>query len=120
MRSEVNVLLALAALATGCADRPAGAAEDGAPGTKENVAMEQGPRSGDRDGVRDLPSSFGRSFATLDEYLEHLQRYAGPVDQPWYRQIRPGLYEYVTTIRPAPEPQTFTREELMRKYGFAR
>jgi hypothetical protein len=49
-----------------------------------------------------------------------LRLYAGPVDLPWYREIRPGVYELVTTIRPAPTPQTFTREELMREYGFTR
>jgi hypothetical protein len=72
------------------------------------------------DGVRGLPSSFGRSFATLDEYLEHLRNYAGPVDRPWYREVRPGVYELVTSMRPAPAPRTFTREELMRQFGFSR
>jgi hypothetical protein len=117
MRSEIKAMLALVGLAAGCADRPAGAA-DGAQGNKETVRMGQGTNGGD--GVRDLPSSFGRSFATLDEYLGHLRNYAGPIDLPWYREIRPGVYEYVTTMRPAPPPQTFTREELMRKYGFTR
>ena len=117
MRSEIKAMLALAGLAAGCADRPAGAA-DGAQGSKEAPRMAQGTNSGD--GVRDLPSSFGRSFATLDEYLEHLRRYAGPIDQPWYRKIGPDAYEYVTSMRPAPPPQTYTREELMRKFGFAR
>jgi hypothetical protein len=116
MRSEIRAMLALAGLAAGCADRPAGAA-DGAQG-KEAARMEQGTNGGD--GVRGLPSSFGRSFATLDEYLEHLRNYAGPIDQPWYREIRPGVYELVTTMRPAPPPQTYTRAELMRRYGFTR
>lgn len=117
MRSEIKAMLALAGLAAGCADRSAGAA-DGARGNKETARMEQGTNG--TDGVRDLPSSFGRSFATLDEYLEHLRRYAGTVDQPWYREIRPGVYELVTTIRPAPPPKTYTREELMREFGFTR
>ena len=117
MRSEIRAILALAGIAAGCADNPAGAA-DGAQGKKENVTMEQST-SGD-DGVKGLPSSFGRSFATLDEYLEHLRRYAGPIDQPWYREVRPGVYELVTTMRPAPASQTYTREELMRKFGFTR
>lgn len=80
--------------------------------------MEQGANGGD--GVPNLPSSFGRSFATLDEYLEHLRRYAGTIDQPWYREIRPGVYEYVTSMRPPRPPETYTREELMRKFGFSR
>jgi hypothetical protein len=117
MRSEIKAILALAGLAAACSDRPAGAA-DGAQGNKDTVRMEQGTNG--TDGVRDLPSSFGRSFATLDEYLEHLRRYAGPVDQPWYREIRPGVYELVTTMRPAPPSKTFTREELMREFGFTR
>ena len=71
-------------------------------------------------GVQGLPSSFGRSFATLDEYLAHLERYAGPIDQPWYREVEPGVYELVTTMRPAPPPRRFTREQLMREFGFTR
>ncbi|MGZ9062040.1 MAG: hypothetical protein ACXW2K_09020 [Allosphingosinicella sp.] len=115
MRSEIKAVLALAGLAAACSDRPAGAA-DGARVKKETVRMDQGTNGGD--GVRDLPSSFGRSFATLDQYLEHLRNYAGPIDQPWYREIRPGVYEYVTSMRPAPASKTYTREELMRKFGF--
>jgi hypothetical protein len=117
MRSEIKAILALAGLAAGCADRPAGAA-DGAQGNKEVVRMEQPTNGGD--GVRGLPSSFGRSFATLDEYLGHLRQYAGPIDLPWYREIKPGVYEYVTSMRPAPPPKTYTREELMREFGFSR
>ena len=118
MRSGFKAVTALALLAAACADAPAGAA-DGAQGRKERVAMEQGAGS-ERGAVSGLPSSFGQSFATLDEYLEHLRKYAGPVDLPWYREVRPGVYEEVTTITPAPPPKTYTREELMRKYGFTR
>lgn len=117
MRSEIRAMLALAGLAAGCAERPAGAA-DGAQAKREVPRMEQGANGGD--GVRGLPSSFGRSFATLDDYLEHLRKYAGTVDQPWYREVRPGVYELVTTLRPAPPPETYTREQLMRKFGFTR
>ncbi|HEX8308280.1 MAG TPA: hypothetical protein VF645_07655 [Allosphingosinicella sp.] len=117
MRSEIKAVLALAGLAAACSDRPAGAA-GAARGKKETVRMEQGTNG--RDGVRDLPSSFGRSFATLDDYLGHLRDHAGPIDLPWYRQIRPGIYEYVTSIRPASPTRTYTREELMRTYGFSR
>jgi hypothetical protein len=117
MRIEIKAILALAGLAAACSDRPAGAA-DGARGKKEAARMEQGTNG--TDGVRDLPSSFGRSFATLDEYLEHLRNYAGPIDQPWYREIRPGVYEYVTSMRPPPASKTYTREELIREFGFTR
>jgi hypothetical protein len=117
MRIEVKAILALAGLAAACSDRPAGAA-DGARGKKETVRMTQGTNGGD--GVRDLPSSFGQSFATLDQYLEHLRNYAGPIDLPWYREVRPGVYEYVTSMRPSPAPKTYTREQLMREFGFTR
>lgn len=80
--------------------------------------MDQGTNG--TDGVRNLPSSFGKSFAALDDYLQHLRQYAGPIDLPWYREIRPGVYELVTTMRPAPVPRTFSREQLMRDYGFSR
>ena len=121
MHSEIKAILALAGLAAGCADRPAGAA-DGAQGNREAARMEQGTNA--TDGVRGLPSSFGRSFATLDEYLEHLRNYAGPIDQPWYRQVRPGVYEYVTSLRSeegsGSPAKTYTREQLMRQFGFTR
>ena len=120
MRSEIKAMMVLLVLAAGCADRPAGAAADGAQGRKETRRMEQGANGAD--GVRDLPSSFGRSFATLDQYLAHLRQYAGPIDQPWYREVRPGVYEYVTTLRleESTAPKTYTREELMREFGFTR
>lgn len=117
MRNEFRAILALAGLAAGCADRPAGAA-DGAQDNRETIRMEQGTNGAD--GVRGLPSSFGKSFATLDEYLEHLRNYAGPIDQPWYREVRPGVYELVTSMRPAPAAKTFTRDELIREFGFSR
>jgi len=70
--------------------------------------------------ARVLPNSFGRTFATLDEYLAHLRRYAGPIDLPYYREIRPGVYEQVTTIVPAPPRRTYTRAQLMAMFGFTR
>jgi len=117
MRGEIKAMLVLAGLAAAGAGRPAGAAER-ARGDRETAGMEQG--SNGTDGVRNLPSSFGKAFATLDDYLEHLRLYAGPIDQPWYREIRPDVFELVTTMRPAPAPRTYTRAELMREYGFGR
>jgi hypothetical protein len=67
-----------------------------------------------------LPYAQGRSFATLDAYLAHLRDHAGPIGQPWYREIRRGVYERVTTRQPRGAPETFTRAELMRRYGFTR
>ena len=77
-----------------------------------NVAGESGPA------VANLPFSHGKSFRTLDEYLAHLERNAGPIDQPWWREIRPGVYEHVKRMPGAPR-ETATRAELMRRFGFS-
>jgi hypothetical protein len=67
-------------------------------------------------------------FRSLDEYLAFLERTQAPVDGPWYREIRPGVFELMTgNLRVVgaigepqqPQKQIFTREELARKYGFA-
>ena len=68
--------------------------------------------------VANLPFSHGHSFRTLDEYLAHLRQYAGPIDQPWWREIRPGVYEHVTRLRAA-NPEIATRAELMQRFGFS-
>jgi len=68
--------------------------------------------------VANLPYARGRSFTTLDEYLAHLKS-LGAIDLPWWREIRPGVYERVTSIRGAPR-EVATREELMRRFGFSR
>ena len=59
-------------------------------------------------------------FKSLDEYLAWLEKTQAPVDRPWYREIRPGVYELQTggnlrILGPGgeeqPRKQTFTREE---------
>lgn len=64
-----------------------------------------------------------RQFRNLDEYLAHLERMEGPVDGPWYKEIRPGVYELQTgnlrVLGDDGQKQTFTREELERKFGFS-
>ncbi len=70
------------------------------------------------EGVANLPFSHGRRFRTLDEYLAHLQRHAAPIDQPWWREIRPGVYEHVKRM-PGATRETATREELMKRFGFS-
>lgn len=67
--------------------------------------------------VANLPFAQGRSFASLDEYLE-FRKARGAHDVPWYREIRPDLYELVSRRGPGTEAQTYTREELARKFGF--
>ena len=62
-------------------------------------------------------------FANLDQYLAFLERTQGPVDGPWYKQIRPGIYELQTgnlrQLGGNPPAQTFTRQELLEKFGFS-
>ena len=67
--------------------------------------------------VSGLPFSQGRSFTSLDQYLAFLKT-RGTYDIPWYRQVRPGVYELVSRRRPAAGQQLFTREELAKKFGF--
>lgn len=63
-------------------------------------------------------------FTSLDKYLAYLERTQGPVDGPWYKQVRPGIYELQTgnlhLDGPDEEKQTFTREELAQKFGFSK
>ena len=101
------------------------AAGDIAPSQTARAKMEK-PVDADRntasasaEGVAGLPFSHGKSFRTLDEYLAHLERYAAPIDQPWWREISPGVYEHVKRLPGAPR-ETATREELMKRFGFTR
>ena len=75
-----------------------------------------GTKSGE--GIPNLPFAMGRRFRSLDEYLEHLRCNAGPIDLPWWREVRPGLYERMVRMRGA-ERETATREELMKRFGFS-
>lgn len=70
-------------------------------------------------GVAKLPYARGKTFHSLDEYLAHLER-QGAIDLPYWRQVSPGLYEWVTTRTPRGAPERATRSELMRRYGFSR
>jgi hypothetical protein len=73
--------------------------------------------SADQQPVSGLPFSQGRSFSTLDEYLA-FRAERGTYDLPWYREIRPGVYELVTRRMPGKPAETFTREQLKEKFGF--
>lgn len=68
--------------------------------------------------VANLPFARGKTFATLDDYLTHLQA-QGAIDLPWWREIRPGVYQRVTNM-PEAEPEVATRADLMRRFGFRR
>lgn len=87
-----------------------------------NNSSSQGPAeagTAQGGGVTGLPFSHGKAFASLDEYLEHLERHAAPIDQPWWREVRPGVYEHVKRM-PGATPEIATRDELMRRFGFSR
>jgi hypothetical protein len=76
------------------------------------------------DKVTDAQLPINQRFHSLDDYLAFLEKTQAPIDKPWYRQVRPGVYELQTgNFRPlgAEVPKrTFTREELERKFGFSR
>lgn len=69
-------------------------------------------------GVAQLPFARGLTFCTLDAYLAHLEQ-QGAIDLPWWRQIRPGVYEHVKRM-PGATLEMATRAELMKRFGFTR
>ena len=76
-------------------------------------------------GVTNQELPINQRFRTLDDYLAWLRKYAAPADQPWYKEIRPGVYELQTAGNlhldvPSNEKRIFTREELEKKFGFSR
>ena len=89
----------------------------------EGEASDKAPSAGKRTGtlVNDAHVPLNQRFQTLDEYLAFLEKRSA-IDDAWYREIEPGLYRYETgNYRgPAAEKRLFTREELMRKFGFTR
>lgn len=76
----------------------------------------------------DADASVATRFRSLDAYLEWLRTTQAPVDGSWYEEVGDGLYRLntgnlriLTTDGDAtPAPQTFTRAELEKKFGFAR
>lgn len=73
--------------------------------------------------VTNQNAPINQRFATLDEYLAYLKERNGPIDKPYYQEIRPGVYQRTTgnllQLGGNPEPELFTREELERKFGFS-
>lgn len=84
---------------------------------KGNRKMNGAQPSGE--GIANLPFSYGKRFDTLDAYLAHLECHAAPIDQPWWQQIRPGVYQEVTTATDS-KPVIATRAQLMKRFGFRR
>jgi hypothetical protein len=74
--------------------------------------------AGGADSSGDLPFGQGFSFATLDDYLAHLQR-RGATGVPWYREVSPGVYALVTGRGRGAPAESATRAELLARFGFA-
>ena len=64
-----------------------------------------------------LPWARGHSFATLDAYLAYLEQYNGPIDLPWWREVRPEVYEKMVRL-PQAAPEIVTRAELEQRWSF--
>lgn len=101
----------------------------GAPLTKvEATESERSAAANRGEKVLDEAAPINQRFRDLDEYLAHLERTQAPIDKPWYREIRPGVFQLVTgNLRVLPtdgeeekEQRVFTREELERKFGFTK
>ena len=71
-----------------------------------------------RKGVADLPFARGKSFCSLDAYLAHLE-VQGAIDLPYWRQIRPGVYEHVKRM-PGASREIATRAQLLKRFGFSK
>ena len=70
------------------------------------------------EGIARLPFARGKSFCSLDAYLAHLEVQSA-IDLPWWRQIRPGVYEHVKRM-PGATPEIATRAALMKRFGFSK
>ncbi len=84
---------------------------------RKNMTVEQSNEQGGKP-VAGLPYARGRSFVSLDEYLAHLQA-NGAIDLPWWKEIRPGVYQHVKRMTGS-DQEVATRDELKKKFGFSR
>jgi hypothetical protein len=95
----------------------------GANAGQQAAGNAQAPTSNRGKNVTNEQVPINQRFSNLDEYLAHLERTQGPVDGPWYKEVRPGIYELQTgnlhLDSPGAEKRTFTRAELERKFGFS-
>jgi hypothetical protein len=99
-------------------DKPAAAETVQPQLTRANLSKAKQPCD-TAQGVAKLPYAHGHRFCSLDEYLGHLERYAAPIDQPWWRQVRPGIYEHVKSM-PGAKREVATRAELIKRFGFSK
>jgi hypothetical protein len=66
-----------------------------------------------------LPYADGRSFKTLDDYLA-FRKTLGTTGRSFYEEISPGTYRLVAGRRsPGARDKTYTRDELLEKFGFS-
>jgi hypothetical protein len=98
------------------------ASQNGAGATAVNGPLAAQPAGTN---VTDAQLPINQRFRSLDEYLAWLEKTAAPVDRPWYKEIRPGVYELQTAGNlhldvPSNEKRVFTRAELEKKFGFSR
>ncbi len=121
-----SALLAVAAFSTAACgsplrELPAGDVNQEA-GSNARQGGEQKVTSGSSAGA-----PINQRFRDLDAYLLHLEQTNGPIDKPFYREIRPGVYQRVGGNLRVLSPEsgsedgksgTYTREELERKFGF--
>lgn len=113
MLRSLAILAAVGAVAPACGkplqtdDPPAASTHKSAAGKPEKRVTDQ--------------TSVSRRFGTLDDYLAYLKQ-RGALDMAWWREVEPGVYERVSTFRPADGrvPERATRAELMRRFGFER
>ena len=67
-----------------------------------------------------LPHARGKTFLTLDDYLEHLRK-KGTMDIPYYELQPDGRYRLITGRGGNRVPPVyFKRSELMAKFGFSK
>lgn len=114
------VLVASALLASGC----------GAASSPEQRSTAAGPVLSPKpeNAMRANDAPPNKRFANLDAYLDWLRLTQAPVDGSWYEEVSPGVYRLHTgNLRvltaegeATPAPQTFTREQLARQFGFSR
>ena len=68
----------------------------------------------------ELPYAGGRQFRKLDEYLA-FRKTLGATDRPWYEEVSPGVYKLTGGRRlPGSPEHTYSRRELLEKFGFTR
>ena len=81
-------------------------------GMRTDTSMDEVQRS-------QLPFSKGKSFDDLESYLAHL-KVLGAQDVPFYELIAPDRYRRESGRGSQNrQPEFFSREDLLKKYGFS-